>query len=555
MIAAGTTRRRHGFRAALCATTCLVSVACPTLPALAAPSGPSVVAGLASVASTLNSTVVQQNSAKAIINWNALSLAQGQSLAFKQPNSSAITLNRVTGGGSSVFDGTLTANGQVWIVNPNGMMFDNGAQINVGGLLATTSDIRNQDFLSGNYQFGIASPNPAASIVNRGVLQASPGGSIVLSAAQVDNEGVIDAILGSVVLAGAKTFTVDFFGDKLLTFAITGPVDASASAVDNSGTIRANGGKVTLTARAAGAVVDNLINTIGIVQANSVSMNNGTVTLDAGGGGVTVGGQVSAAGAGAGETGGTITASGGTIQVAAGARLDASGQSGGGSVALGDWQANAATMAAGSRIDASATTAGKGGKVSVIAATTTVAGQILARGGAAGGDGGTVETSGHSLAFGGVRVDVGAAKGKAGAWTLDPTDLTVDAAAATAITSALGSGNVTLDVSNPTGSLTTIPTNLGLTGVTGSGNITVTAPIAWTSNNSLTLNAYNAIALNANIGGNGTSGAFSALAKQIAISATVTAPSITLNAGSGVAGQVAISQASGSALTATAGWS
>jgi len=223
-------------------------------------------------------SVIRQTTSKAILNWTAFGVPTGSSVQFVQPGAGSIALNRVTGGSVSQILGSLTANGQVWLVNPSGVFFGSGAQVDVAGLMATTSDIRNADFLAGNYQFGIAG-NPNASVVNQGRIRAASGGSVVLAGARVDNQGLIEAQLGTVVLGGAKTFAVDFQGDKLLSFQVTSavdqrPTDANGSPanalVTNEGTVSASGGTVLITARAAKNIIDNVINSSGIVEATSV---------------------------------------------------------------------------------------------------------------------------------------------------------------------------------------------------------------------------------------------------------------------------------------------
>ncbi|HIJ61732.1 MAG TPA: filamentous hemagglutinin N-terminal domain-containing protein, partial [Rhodospirillaceae bacterium] len=233
--------------------------------ALAGPSGAQVTAGQASISAAALNTTIQQNSSKTIINWQQFSLGRGESLNFKQPDANAIALNRVVGASSSSLQGSLSANGQVWLINPNGVLFGPGAQVNVAGLLATTADIADQDFLAGSYRFDKASPNAAAAIANWGRLQATDRGYAVLAGQTVTNAGTVTANLGTIVLAGAKTFAVDFFGDKLLSFAVS--VAAEQAAINNSGTVSADGGLVQMTARGAGAVIDNVINTTGIIQA------------------------------------------------------------------------------------------------------------------------------------------------------------------------------------------------------------------------------------------------------------------------------------------------
>src|SRR5439155_10344135 len=136
---------------------------------------------------------VNQTTDKAIINWNTFNVGSGELTKFVQPNSGSIALNRVTGGlGPSQIYGTIEANGRIYLVNPDGMLFGAGAQINTGGFLATTSDIKNSDFMAGNYVFGIPG-RPSASIVNYGTITAANGGFAALVAPGVRNSGVITA--------------------------------------------------------------------------------------------------------------------------------------------------------------------------------------------------------------------------------------------------------------------------------------------------------------------------------------------------------------------------
>jgi filamentous hemagglutinin family protein len=404
-----------------------------------------VVGGQATVSVGPNSTIVHQFTDKAIINWSSLSVPSGNLLQFLQPSSSSIALNRVLGGGASIFDGSILANGRVWIINPNGVLFGANASVNVAGLLATTSDIRNQDFLAGNYTFGIPSSNPNAAVVNAGNITAANGGSVLLAAPSVANQGVIQATLGTVVLGGANAFTVDFQGDKLLSFAITAPVtqaptDANgkpvAALVSNSGTIEADGGTVLLTARTARNLIENVINTTGMISAKSAHEENGEIVLDAGPeGSASVNGRLDASGTAPGTTGGTVEVLGGTVAVNAGATIDASGDAGGGTVLIGGNlhgagpQPNAlhTTVAAGAAIHVDAGSSGNGGTVAVWADETTVFnGAITARGGALGGNGGMIETSGkQALAVVTGTVDASAANGQAGTWLLDPSNIFV----------------------------------------------------------------------------------------------------------------------------------
>ncbi|HXB51251.1 MAG TPA: filamentous hemagglutinin N-terminal domain-containing protein, partial [Rhizomicrobium sp.] len=241
--------------------------------AKAQPTGGSVVAGQAQISAAGANTLINQTTSKAIINWQSFSVGQGSSVQFNQPNASAITLNRVTGTSLSTIDGTIRANGQVWLLNPNGLLFGNGATINVGGLLATTSDITDQDFIAGRYNF--SSTNGKGSVSNSGTITTGNGGSVVLSSPNTVNKGLIQARAGHVVLGGTDTFTVDFNGDHLLSYAVG--TNSSGGKVTNSGKIAADGGTVVMTARAAQGVQDAVINNTGMVEANSVRQENGEI--------------------------------------------------------------------------------------------------------------------------------------------------------------------------------------------------------------------------------------------------------------------------------------
>ena len=166
-------------------------------------------------------TLIKQSTSKAIINWNAFSILSGQSVVFQQPNAQSIALNRVLGGSPSAILGTLTANGQVWLINPNGVLFGKARDgQRRPGLLATTADIANSDFLSGNYNFGIASANPNAE--HRQLGHDHHAGRLNGAGGAYGGQwGHDQARLGTVAIGAGKTFAVDFDGDNLLSFAVT----------------------------------------------------------------------------------------------------------------------------------------------------------------------------------------------------------------------------------------------------------------------------------------------------------------------------------------------
>ena len=563
-------------RKLLLTTTALLALARLALtPVAAGPAGGTVVGGSATIqgAGTSNVTITQ-TSPSAIINWTTFNIGVGQTTTFNQPSSSSVVLNRVTGGlGPSEILGTLTANGRVFIINRDGILFGPGAVVNTAGFVATTHDIKNQDFMAGRYNFNIPG-RPDASIVNQGTITATSGGFAALVAPGVRNSGTITATLGTVALGAANGFTLDLYGDRLITLAVNDQIAASVkdvatgkplkSLITNDGKIRANGGRVELTAAAARTVVDSVINTSGVIKANSIGTRNGMIVLSAGTAAtkpagaptqvVRVSGTLSAAGNKKGTKGGTIVVTGEDIKVA-GAKIDASGRAGGGKVLIGgDWgggkpdtslvsnqsaklegfaipTATTVSVDAATTINASARDRGDGGKVVLWSdSQTTFAGTILARGGESGGNGGFVETSGKQrLAFTGT-VDTRAPNGAAGTLLLDPYDVTISNSptispstfppGGTWEPTDNGSNINVIDLQNQLALGNVIVTTTG--SGTELGNITVSAAVNWTSAYTLTLQANNEIFINAAI--------------------TASAGGLTLNAG----GNITTAFASGS---------
>src|SRR2546422_850439 len=254
-------------------------------PAAGGPEGGTVVGGAATIQGQGGPAVtVNQSSSSAIMNWNTFNIGVNESVRFNQPGASSVVLNRVTGGlGPSEILGTLTANGRVFVINRDGILFGPGSVVNTAGFLATTHDIKNSDFMAGRYNFNIPG-RPDASIVNQGWITATSGGFAALVAPGVRNTGTITATLGTVALVSGNGFTLDLYGDKLITLAVNDQIASKVidvatgrplkSLVSNEGKIRANGGPVELTAAAARTVVDSVINTSGGVKAHSIGHHN-----------------------------------------------------------------------------------------------------------------------------------------------------------------------------------------------------------------------------------------------------------------------------------------
>ena len=400
------------------------------------------------------STQIEQFSDRAVIDWRSFSIGAGNQVVFLQPSDRAATLNRVTGEQVSLILGKLDANGRVLLINPNGIVFGGGAQVNVGSLIATTSNISDANFMAGRLVFD--GPGRAgAGVYNAGAITARQGGLVALVAPHVRNDGLIAARLGKVVLGAADTFTVDLYGDALINLALS---DANAgqlrtldgkpvtSLVSNAGRIETDGGQtVLMTARGAKHVLDDLINMSGSIKADTAVEQNGRILLLAEGGKVDVTGTLAAQG----NTGGRIEVLGEQVHLGGSSILDASGASGGGTVHVGGayqgkgdtYRSSETIVDAGAALRANAVGEGHGGEVVVWSdGHTRFEGAVEARGGAAGGDGGRMEVSGKgTLDFLG-QADASATNGQAGSLLLDPAFMNVGAAEASTVTRVLRTG-------------------------------------------------------------------------------------------------------------------
>src|SRR4249920_907276 len=207
------------MRSVLLAATALLAL--DASPAAAGPEGASVVGGAATIQGQGGpAVIVNQSTSSAVINWNTFNIRANESVRFNQPNSSSVALNRVVGGlGPSEIMGSLTANGRVFIINRDGILFGPGSVVNTASFLATTSDIKNADFMAGRYNFSIPGRGDA-SIVNQGRITAASGGFAALVAPGVRNSGTITATLGTVALASGNMYTLDLYGDKLIQLGV-----------------------------------------------------------------------------------------------------------------------------------------------------------------------------------------------------------------------------------------------------------------------------------------------------------------------------------------------
>lgn len=241
--------------------------------AYALPEGGQVAAGQAAITTAGSTMTIAQQTAQAIINWQNFGIGSGEAVHINQPNSQAILLNRVIGSNPSEIFGQLTANGQVILVNPNGVFFRPGSSVDVGGLTASTLNIANEDFLKGQLRFAGDSQNP---VINAGSINAQ-NGYVNLLAKEVVNEGIIAAQTGSVNLAAGSGMSLDYNGDGKMTVAVTD--GAYQSAVANKKLIQADGGLVVMTASGKDALMDSAVNNSGMIQANTLGEARGQISL------------------------------------------------------------------------------------------------------------------------------------------------------------------------------------------------------------------------------------------------------------------------------------
>lgn len=471
------TRRQRRWRLRPLVLACMGvgSAAAQVLPTV--PSIPNLAGNAVTVGAPVNllnggqRMEINQSSLRAIINWNSFSIGAKDQVNVNQSlGAASVLLNRVVNNGPrSEIQGLLTAPGSVYVINPAGVLFGPTAQVNVGGLVASTLNMSTGDdvFLGGTRTLEFAG-NSFEAVENQGSIHVAQGGTVAMIGTGVVNRGSIRADGGTIALAAGGKVVVDFAGDGLTTFRVSPGENAQAANV--SGTLQADGGRVVLMGTAGTNVegVGGVVNYRGVIRANTLGARQGEIVLDAGDAaeGVTLtGGTISAAGTEAGQSGGNIRITGRTIGLqsfdppllfvppppAPGASdsglIDASGAAGGGRVLLhatavaGVAESGAIAVGAGTQIRADAGQAGNGGDVRLMAERTLRAfGTISARGGAAGGDGGFVETSGGyalpaaDIGVGGLQggfdvrgitIDTEAPHGKTGTWLIDPYDVSI----------------------------------------------------------------------------------------------------------------------------------
>ncbi|GHE21205.1 MBG domain-containing protein [Halomonas urumqiensis] len=230
------------------------------------PSGGDIRAGSGSIEQSGNTMRINQDTDRMAMDWDDFSVEDGHRVEFNQPGRDAAALNRVTGDQLSQIRGAIDANGQVFLVNPNGIVFGDTAQVDVGGLVASTLDISPEDFMAGDFTFEGSS---SSAIINQGNIRAGEEGYVALIAAEIINEGSIRAPRGDVMMGAGSRVTLD----------MGGPIKIEVEQalldtyIEQGGAIRADGGRVYLTAKAAGDLAASVINHTGVTQARTVAEN------------------------------------------------------------------------------------------------------------------------------------------------------------------------------------------------------------------------------------------------------------------------------------------
>ena len=327
--------------------------------------------------------VITQNGQRAIIQWQGFSIGLGETVQFIQPGALSAILNRVVGSDPSVILGALRANGQVFLVNPNGVFFGKSARVDVGGLVVSTLNLGDGDFLAGNYVFTQHDSKQLASIVNQGTLKVKDNGLLILASPLISNEGLVIAQQGRVVLAAGEQATVSFDGHQLVHFQVQGSTTGNDS--------------VLLPHDAAREVLQGVVSESGVQQADRLVLVDGQWELSGGSGTLINHGEIRVDGRPGKNAGSIALDSTATTHLTAGSRLSATGRGPGSSA----------------------------GKILVLSEGLAEArpGSVAAIG-AENGDGGFVELSGARI-VNGLELEAEVSGGKRGRFLIDPPSITV----------------------------------------------------------------------------------------------------------------------------------
>ena len=244
------------------------------LTAYALPQNGVVTSGTATIASGPATLTVSQTSQNASLNWSSFNIGSAEAVTFAQPNRNAIALNRIADTSASQILGSLNANGQVFLVNPNGILFGAGSQVNVGGLVASTLDVADSTL---GHSVRTFTGTVTGAITNHGSMNAAQGGYVALISNVVTNDGSIAAPGGTAALAAGSQVTMSFAASQLLN--LTVDANTLRNSIDNSSLIQADGGQVILSAGARYDVLAGVVNNAGRLRARTVNSVGGVISL------------------------------------------------------------------------------------------------------------------------------------------------------------------------------------------------------------------------------------------------------------------------------------
>ena len=298
----------------------------------AAPIGGQITSGAGSISSSGATTTINQATSQLSLNWQSFNIASQETVNFVQPSALAIAVNRIFDTNGTQILGRLNANGQVYLINPNGILFGMGARVDVGALVASTLHIDDASLSTNTRSFG---GGGLGSVINQGLITAARGGYVALLGNTVSNQGTITAPGGTVALGAGSAATLTFYNNSLVKMQIDQGVLSSLA--ENGGLIRSDGGVVLMSAGAKDSLLASVVNNTGVIEARTVGNRNGTIVLlaDSASGTVTVQGTLDASGMNAGETGGAIRLLGDKVGLLSGATVSTSGAAGGGTVLVG----------------------------------------------------------------------------------------------------------------------------------------------------------------------------------------------------------------------------
>ncbi len=321
--------RGKNTRSHLIAATALSLLS--SLNAHAGPTGAQVTAGAGSVTQSGGTTTINQASQNLSLSWKSFNIAPTETVNFVQPSASAIAVNRIYDNNGSQILGRINANGQVFLINPNGVLFGAGAQVNVGALVASTLDVSDTSLGGNNRSF---SGTGKGSVVNWGAINAAgsgssagTGGYVALLGNSVSNQGSMSAPQGTVALGAGSEVSLTFQSNSLVKMTIDQSVLNSQSA--NGGVIHASGGLVLMSAGAKDALLASVVNNTGVVEARALANKGGTIVLLGGmaAGTVNVAGTLDAS-APSGGNGGFIETSAAKVKIANAAQISTAAAAG-----------------------------------------------------------------------------------------------------------------------------------------------------------------------------------------------------------------------------------